>query len=71
MSISLEQRVAALEQQIAYLQRDELGVATSRAWLGDLYGRFAADPVFEQAMKLGKKYRKSLRPRATKAKSNR
>jgi hypothetical protein len=71
MSISLEQRVAALEQQIAHLRRDELGMPASRAWLGDLYGRFAADPVFDQAMKLGKNYRKSLRPRAAKAKSNR
>ena len=33
-----------------------------REWLDDLYGRFAGDPIFAHAMKLGAKYRQSLRP---------
>jgi hypothetical protein len=70
MSMDLEKRVAALEQRVAGLQRQQESSATGRAWLDDLYGKFAGDPVFDRAMKLGRKYRKSLRarPRKTKAK---
>ncbi len=68
MSATLEQRIAALEEELARLQRRELAGPQSRAWLGDLYGKFAGDAVFQQAMKLGQKYRKSLRPRVRKAK---
>ena len=70
MPTKLEQRVTALEQQIALLQRQAAGAA-GRAWLDDLYGKFANDPVFEHAMKLGRKYRKSLQPGARKAKPKR
>ena len=64
----MERRVAALEQRVAGLQRRQESNPNGRAWLDDLYGRFAGDPVFEQAMKLGRKYRQSLRPRIRKAK---
>ena len=33
-----------------------------REWLDDLYVAFAGDAIFERAMKLGRQYRKSLRP---------
>jgi len=60
MSVTLEKRVAALEAQIALLQqRQGLRTAASRAWVDDLYGKFAGDPLFAQAMKLGRRYRKS------------
>jgi len=71
MSISLEKRMAALEQRVASLQKRQELNATGRAWLDDLYGKFAGDPVFERAMKLGRKYRQSLRPRSRKAKPKR
>ena len=72
MSVNLEQRVAALEQKIARLQRRQESRASSdRAWLDDLYGKFSGDPIFEKAMKLGRKYRQSLRPRARKTKPKR
>ena len=32
------------------------------------HGRFANDPVFEEIVRLGRKYRESLRPRSKKAK---
>lgn len=38
--------------------------ASGREWLDDLHGAFAGDPIFEQAMKLGREYRRSLRPRS-------
>jgi len=69
MPASLEQRVAALEKQVAQLQqRTESSAPSDRAWLDDVYGAFAGDPLFEQAMKLGRDYRKSHRPRARNSK---
>jgi hypothetical protein len=61
MSIKLEKRIAALERQVAKLQQQQLSKPSAgRAWLDDLYGKFAGDPVFANAMKLGREYRKSL-----------
>jgi hypothetical protein len=69
MSVNLEKRVAALEKQVAGLQnRQHLNLPAGRAWLDDLYGKFADDPLFEQAMELGRKNRHS---RVRKAKSSR
>jgi hypothetical protein len=65
MGSNLEQRIAALEEQVAQLQRQRTSKAASgREWVDDLYGKFAGDPIFQQAMKLGRKYRRSLRPAA-------
>ena len=63
MSVTLKQRVEALEQVVASLQQRQEAGPAGRAWLDDLYGKFAGDPDFENAMKLGHKYRQSLRPR--------
>jgi hypothetical protein len=71
MSARLERRVAALEEQVAGLRKQQESGASGRAWLDDLYGKFAGDPVFEKAMKLGRKYRESLRPRTRKSKAKR
>jgi hypothetical protein len=72
MTATLEQRVKSLEKQLAELRRhgksDRSG---GREWLGDLYGKFANDPIFEKAMKLGRQYRLSLRPGISKAKHKR
>jgi hypothetical protein len=66
MSTKLEDRVAALERQVAQLQAQQKN--GRRAWLDDLYGKFANDPVFDTAMRMGREYRKSLRPVARKGK---
>ena len=72
MPADLENRVIVLEKQVARLQRRQGATPQAgRTWLDDLYGKFAGDPIFQQAMKLGRKYRKSLRPRARKVKSKR
>jgi hypothetical protein len=62
MSATLKERVAALEQQVALLRRADRSQRNGRAWVDDLYGRFAGDPIFARAMKLGARYRRSLRP---------
>ena len=72
MAVKLEQRVTALERQVAQLlQGQSNAVAAGRDWVDDLYGKFADDPIFERAMKLGRSYRKSLRPRAGNGKHRR
>jgi hypothetical protein len=71
MAGSLRDRVAALEQEMARLKRQGLGARTGREWVDDLYGKFAGDPIFKRAMKLGRDYRKSLRPKARKGKPQR
>ena len=72
MLTKLATRVAVLEQQVARLQkRQKLNGPAGREWVDDLYGKFAGDSVFEKAMKLGRKYRQSLRPRPRKGKSKR
>lgn len=68
MATALEKRVAALELQIARLQERQQSTSPSGGeWLDDLYGKFAGDPIFAQAMKLGRQYRRSLRPQRRKA----
>jgi hypothetical protein len=63
MAATLEERVKELERQVARLTEQQ-AAGGGRQWLDDLYGAFAGDALFEQAMRLGRDYRKSLRPRA-------
>lgn len=61
---SLEQRVAALEADVALLK--ELAIRKSerdKPWLERIYGAFANDPMYDEAMRLGREYRESLRPK--------
>jgi hypothetical protein len=59
----LETRVAALEVEIARLKKRLEGKPPSRQpWWKEIAGGFANDPIFEEAMKLGAQYRRSLRP---------
>jgi hypothetical protein len=69
MATSLENRVEELERQVARLKQQQAANTApgSRGWLDDLYGAFAGDAVFERAMKLGREYRRSLRPRGRKS----
>ena len=59
---SLEQRVAALEEELAALRRKMESVPPSKPWWEHIAGTFQHDPIYEEAMKLGRKYRESLRP---------
>lgn len=61
---SLEQRVAALEQEVVRLkQRVE---RNEEPWWKKWVGAFANDPYFEKAMRYGRRYRESLRPKPRK-----
>jgi hypothetical protein len=62
--IKLESRVAILEEKVIQLQRKLEAVAPeAKPWWQNIVGAFADDPAFEEAMRLGREYRESLRPR--------
>jgi hypothetical protein len=59
----LETRVSALEVEIARLKKRLAEKPPSRRpWWKEIAGGFANDPIFEEAMRLGERYRRSLRP---------
>ncbi len=60
---SLEKRVAALEEELAALRRKLEAAGAGEPWWKRIAGTFEHDPIYEEAMKLGRKYRESLRPK--------
>lgn len=60
-SVNLENRVAQLEEIVAQLQA-KIGKDEKPGWQ-QIRGSFANDEDFDEAMKLGKEYRESLRPK--------
>jgi hypothetical protein len=60
----LETRVAALEQEVARLRERVEG--NNQPWWKAIWGSFANDPAFLEAMRLGREYRESLRPKPAK-----
>jgi hypothetical protein len=63
-SARLEQRVAALETEVAQLKRKLEEQDTIRLWWEQIAGTFQHDPIYERAMRLGQQYRQSLRPKS-------
>lgn len=60
-----ELRVAALETELARLKgRVEPSSGSQGDWLDDIYGVFANDLVYDEAMRRGREHRESLRPKA-------
>ena len=58
----LEERVSRLEVEVAALRNVILGEGNSTPWWELICGSFENDPVYKQAMNLGKQYRDSLKP---------
>ncbi len=58
----LEKRVAILEKELTKLKNRVETVESGKPWWERITGTFEKDPVYEQAMKLGRKYRQSLSP---------
>jgi hypothetical protein len=61
---TLEQRLAALEAEVAELKKQIRPPEPAKHWVDKIYGTFANDPLYEEAMRLGRKYRESLRPKS-------
>jgi hypothetical protein len=61
---SFSERIARLEEQVSQLTEQALGTPQARetAWWKKVVGVFEDDPEFEEAMRLGRAYRESLRP---------
>ncbi len=65
----LETRVTTLEAELARLKNKiEAFEKSSQPWWEQIAGTFADDPIYEEAMKLGRQYRKSQRPKPAKLK---
>jgi hypothetical protein len=72
----LTARVEALEAEVARLKRQDDGVAEQEKepkqdWVNLIYGAFADYPDYDKVVDLGRKYRESLRPAATRKKTTR
>jgi hypothetical protein len=59
----MEKRLAALETEVAELKKQIGGGKDVRPWWQQIAGAFRGDKGFLEAMKLGREYRESLRPK--------
>lgn len=63
----LEIRLIALEAEVARLKKKvEATDETALPWWEKISGTFADDPIYDEAMQLGREYRESLRPKTKK-----
>jgi hypothetical protein len=67
--IPLEQRVKALEEEVARIKATlEQRPVSVVPWTKQIAGTFTDDPLYDEAMRLGRKYRESTRPKPMKRK---
>jgi hypothetical protein len=60
----MEQRMKALEGEIAEIRARLNDTGTPGVdWLDKIWGSFKDDPVYEEAMRLGREYREAQRPK--------
>jgi hypothetical protein len=57
----LESRLTLLETEVAHLKQQVAASAAQAPWWEKILGTFADDPMYEEAMRLGREYRQSLR----------
>ncbi|HEV3255817.1 MAG TPA: hypothetical protein VG013_02950 [Gemmataceae bacterium] len=71
-TVSLKDRVAALEAEVARLRAKVEGAAdASVPWWDKIAGTFAGDAIYEEAMRLGREWRESFRPKPRKRRKGR
>ena len=59
-TLSLEERVKVLEAEVACLKQEKpTDTAAQKPWWERRFGAFKDDPMYEEAMRLGREYRKS------------
>lgn len=58
----LENRIAVLEKEVAFLKKKiEKDEEAKKPWWEQIAGKFANDPIYDEAMRLGREYRLSQR----------
>lgn len=57
-----EQRMSELEKEVASLRKQVDVLSGSGPWWERIAGSFANDAVYEQAMRLGRQYRREDKP---------
>jgi len=59
----IEVRLAKLEKEVSHL-KSQIQTPDQTPWWESILGTFAEDPVYDEAMRLGREYRESLRATA-------
>ncbi|MDZ7963837.1 MAG: hypothetical protein RM368_02510 [Nostoc sp. DedSLP03] len=67
MPEQLEERVANLEAEVALLKNKVESNSSSIPWWEQIAGTFADNSAYDEAMRLGREYRDSLRPSSIQA----
>jgi hypothetical protein len=62
---NLEKRVSDLEAEVSQLKHKIAKIDTDTPWWHQITGTFEDDPVYDEAMRRGRQYRESLRPKAS------
>ncbi len=62
MPEKLEARLALLENEVAHLKSKVESNSSSAPWWEKITGTFADNSVYDEAMQLGREYRKSFTP---------
>ncbi len=58
----VEKRLSALEKEVAFLkQKIEKDEKAKEPWWKQIAGTFADDPIYDEAMRLGREYRLAQR----------
>jgi hypothetical protein len=57
---SLQQRLAALEREVAQIKRHLTSNETKGNWVDEISGSMAAFPEFEEVVRLGREFRESV-----------
>ena len=58
--ISIEQRLAALEQEVAAIRQRMTSAPTNGNWVDDIAGSMKQFPEFAEVVRLGREFRQSL-----------
>jgi hypothetical protein len=66
---NLEKRLAELEHELAALRKKVEALTGPKPWWERIAGTFEHDPVYERAMRLGRKYRRAQRPNGRRKRS--
>ena len=57
MDQTIEQRLSALEKEVAELKKDRRSPSSGKDWHRRI-GKFKDDPDYDEAMRLGRQYRR-------------